>query len=111
MAVFGSCIQATPPRPNQLRISLISPGSGLYIHTQNCEITVEASRNGMKNDSRQNHCPGKPRFTRIASPMAMATSGIVDSTVNQDRKSTRLNSSHVAISYAVFCLKKKKKDT
>src|SRR5439155_17427852 len=28
---------------------------------------------------------------------------------DQDRKSTRLNSSHVAISYAVFCLKKKKK--
>src|SRR5215510_10938794 len=27
----------------------------------------------------------------------------------QDRKSTHLNSSHVAISYAVFCLKKKKK--
>src|SRR5215208_8246498 len=29
----------------------------------------------------------------------------------RDRKSTRLNSSHVAISYAVFCLKKKKKTT
>src|SRR5690349_23047255 len=28
---------------------------------------------------------------------------------NADRKSTRLNSSHVEISYAVFCLKKKKK--
>src|SRR5690625_5934166 len=28
-----------------------------------------------------------------------------------DRKSTRLNSSHVAISYAVFCLKKKKTDS
>src|SRR5438874_7273817 len=27
---------------------------------------------------------------------------------NRDRKSTRLNSSHVEISYAVFCLKKKK---
>src|SRR5699024_12273208 len=27
----------------------------------------------------------------------------------QDRKSTRLNSSHVSISYAVFCLKKKKR--
>src|SRR5690625_6758715 len=27
-----------------------------------------------------------------------------------DRKSTRLNSSHVAISYAVFCLKKKKRN-
>src|SRR5690606_41856264 len=29
--------------------------------------------------------------------------------VRQDRKSTRLNSSHVKISYAVFCLKKKNK--
>src|SRR5207253_4798022 len=29
----------------------------------------------------------------------------------EDRKSTRLNSSHVAISYAVFCLKKKKKSS
>src|SRR5436190_7697423 len=28
-----------------------------------------------------------------------------------DRKSTRLNSSHTVISYAVFCLKKKKKET
>src|SRR5690242_21116692 len=28
-----------------------------------------------------------------------------------DRKSTRLNSSHMSISYAVFCLKKKKKKT
>src|SRR5438874_7292905 len=31
--------------------------------------------------------------------------------VKIDRKSTRLNSSHVEISYAVFCLKKKKKNT
>src|SRR2546422_7849544 len=31
-------------------------------------------------------------------------------TTFQDRKSTRLNSSHGYISYAVFCLKKKKKD-
>src|SRR5690606_41215335 len=30
--------------------------------------------------------------------------------LNTDRKSTRLNSSHVKISYAVFCLKKKKTD-
>src|SRR5437868_13295346 len=29
----------------------------------------------------------------------------------RDRKSTRLNSSHVSISYAVFCLKKKKNNT
>src|SRR3712207_7567611 len=30
---------------------------------------------------------------------------------HEDRKSTRLNSSHANISYAVFCLKKKKKST
>src|SRR5215469_17829130 len=35
-----------------------------------------------------------------AEPLSMSTA---------DRKSTRLNSSHVEISYAVFCLKKKKK--
>src|SRR2546430_4789876 len=32
-------------------------------------------------------------------------------TQESDRKSTRLNSSHSQISYAVFCLKKKKKNT
>src|SRR2546426_7276990 len=31
--------------------------------------------------------------------------------MRKDRKSTRLNSSHLVISYAVFCLKKKKKHT
>src|SRR3712207_7762333 len=31
--------------------------------------------------------------------------------LHADRKSTRLNSSHANISYAVFCLKKKKKNT
>src|SRR5438270_5622244 len=35
--------------------------------------------------------------------------GIRDIAVERDRKSTRLNSSHSQISYAVFCLKKKKK--
>src|SRR5437773_3257614 len=33
------------------------------------------------------------------------------STEQRDRKSTRLNSSHITISYAVFCLKKKKETT
>src|SRR5690625_6171382 len=39
-----------------------------------------------------------------------STGGVGDTTtIILDRKSTRLNSSHVAISYAVFCLKKKRK--
>src|SRR5690242_21179499 len=37
------------------------------------------------------------------------TPGHVDFSYEVDRKSTRLNSSHMSISYAVFCLKKKKK--
>src|SRR5256885_16738911 len=39
-----------------------------------------------------------PLFLRLLHPLARAA----------DRKSTRLNSSHLVISYAVFCLKKKK---
>src|SRR5690625_6616361 len=38
--------------------------------------------------------------------LRLCRNAVVAST--RDRKSTRLNSSHVAISYAVFCLKKKK---
>src|SRR5256885_8833819 len=37
---------------------------------------------------------------------AHARVDVVDLTAQQDRKSTRLNSSHLVISYAVFCLKK-----
>src|SRR2546426_4532284 len=39
----------------------------------------------------------------VGSPAAVVVFGIA-----KDRKSTRLNSSHLVISYAVFCLKKKK---
>src|SRR5688572_32478838 len=42
-------------------------------------------------------------------PRAERRVRIVRRAGNQDRKSTRLNSSHSQISYAVFCLKKKKK--
>src|SRR5690606_40898505 len=37
-----------------------------------------------------------------------AVLGVAERTDDLDRKSTRLNSSHVKISYAVFCLKKKR---
>src|SRR5437870_6978067 len=40
---------------------------------------------------------------------AMSATSITIRAMRLDRKSTRLNSSHVAISYAVFCLKKKTK--
>src|SRR5256885_12427385 len=41
-------------------------------------------------------------------PTARSSVGSVTTLSNLDRKSTRLNSSHLVISYAVFCLKKKK---
>src|SRR5690625_6705000 len=44
----------------------------------------------------------------LAAGITIYAPAIILSTII-DRKSTRLNSSHVAISYAVFCLKKKKK--
>src|SRR5256885_6096145 len=48
----------------------------------------------------------KPRRTCCCKPMHRAASR---PPCCADRKSTRLNSSHLVISYAVFCLKKKKK--
>src|SRR5437667_4367397 len=43
-----------------------------------------------------------PRLSSIGEHAARAAA-------SRDRKSTRLNSSHITISYAVFCLKKKRK--
>src|SRR5690242_21172799 len=40
-----------------------------------------------------------------------ACCGLYNFKDHSDRKSTRLNSSHMSISYAVFCLKKKKKNS
>src|SRR5205807_6344166 len=54
--------------------------------------------------------------SRTASPRTTASKCVASSAANgscgagrRDRKSTRLNSSHLVISYAVFCLKKKNK--
>jgi len=44
-------------------------------------------------------------------PTDVETIGVDTERPPTDRKSTRLNSSHITISYAVFCLKKKKKNT
>src|SRR5438309_12107379 len=49
-----------------------------------------------------------PFHSRQATSHALQPMQVVVSAARQDRKSTRLNSSHSSISYAVFCLKKKK---
>src|SRR2546422_6055595 len=48
-------------------------------------------------------------FRSVAHPLDAARDHLERRGVTRDRKSTRLNSSHGYISYAVFCLKKKKK--
>src|SRR5439155_2075468 len=68
---------------------------------------VGAARAGL---SRERGCaPGArlaEELTRLRATRALGTYPRIHN-CPQDRKSTRLNSSHVAISYAVFCLKKK----
>src|SRR5438552_13804023 len=49
-----------------------------------------------------------PNYTVRSGYYIYDRDGCVENDYKQDRKSTRLNSSHQIISYAVFCLKKKK---
>src|SRR5436853_2125516 len=58
-----------------------------------------------------NVASASPKLTTLAYPDFIDHLGpFRNSTGRRDRKSTRLNSSHLGISYAVFCLKKKKKN-
>src|SRR5690554_7011833 len=54
-------------------------------------------------------CRAVPVQTGIVIGVNVAAVVEAEVVLEEDRKSTRLNSSHVRISYAVFCLKKKKK--
>src|SRR5690349_24676900 len=57
--------------------------------------------------SLQETCP-RGVCARHSSLFALSREGSIPTQLKGDRKSTRLNSSHVEISYAVFCLKKKR---
>src|SRR5437773_8459938 len=52
--------------------------------------------------------PGPSGARLYVEPVVQFTLSTLAIDVEEDRKSTRLNSSHITISYAVFCLKKKK---
>src|SRR5438552_12198209 len=77
---------------------------------------LEAVKSSLKNGSRVTEAlfdagyGSTSRFyEKAASGLGMAARRYRASGRGEDRKSTRLNSSHQIISYAVFCLKKKKK--
>src|SRR5205814_8263961 len=63
--------------------------------------------------SRTSHVPsvGNPIAWPLIWMFPTKTAPDVGNIQMRDRKSTRLNSSHLGISYAVFCLKKKKRGT
>src|SRR3712207_6963714 len=70
--------------------------------------TQHSALNGGHNDNGDSGGPGARVLRRMG---ARSGPHFIRVSLRRDRKSTRLNSSHANISYAVFCLKKKKKDT
>src|SRR5438067_10771859 len=82
-----------PPR------STLFPYTTLF-RSEECLIDVGRSKHARRRiDLRRGHS---------AVVATAVQSLVVQANERPDRKSTRLNSSHVSISYAVFCLKKKK---
>src|SRR2546430_9290515 len=71
-------------------------------------VCDEPGRSRRHHRSRQQDFPQGLR-RRIGMLRQVTFNGLLG--LEEDRKSTRLNSSHSQISYAVFCLKKKKKKT
>src|SRR5690349_23223665 len=55
-------------------------------------------------------CSAVPYLSSVSMLPVSGAEQLNTTGAHSDRKSTRLNSSHVEISYAVFCLKKKKKN-
>src|SRR5256885_8249116 len=78
------------------------PRSTLFPYTTLFRSVVFNARPKMK--TRPVIVPAKP----AAAAATKASSQVDLDDDDEDRKSTRLNSSHLVISYAVFCLKKKK---
>src|SRR3712207_8651276 len=89
------------------------PRSTLFPYTtlfrSNRESSAEEQCHGQLTDDRHH----APSVLPMAQDAAAGSEYLVpigpESTQQVDRKSTRLNSSHANISYAVFCLKKKKR--
>src|SRR3989475_5795862 len=69
------------------------------------DLTPARAARGSPDGAHRRDHPGHTRAARRRGVVVVRT----DDDPQRDRKSTRLNSSHSQISYAVFCLKKKKK--
>src|SRR5256885_6955808 len=88
------------------------PRSTLFPYTT--LFRSKPSRESSLLSCRQVHPGGQEHYGQKAELLNLKASGVPcchpsSESLRKDRKSTRLNSSHLVISYAVFCLKKKKK--
>src|SRR3712207_8628524 len=80
------------------------PRSTLFPYTTLFRSAVPAQR-----DPHDGRRPAREDRVRLVPRVRPARAAVRAQQGRGDRKSTRLNSSHANISYAVFCLKKKKK--
>src|SRR5690625_7056051 len=97
---------ASNPMPNSLRAKCSSKDNSMTNQAQ----SPQAADSAMGKASSSEEHAGKltyGEYLKIPQLLNLQQRRVGDQ--SQDRKSTHLNSSHVAISYAVFCLKKKKK--
>src|SRR3712207_8803484 len=85
------------PYTTLFRSSMVSPSADPLAATEDALRT--------HHDDEDQHCQGTHVLQLGGNPQRRQ---LGCQTHHQDRKSTRLNSSHANISYAVFCLKKKK---
>src|SRR6266542_5401759 len=75
-----------------------------------CEKRISQAQEIERDEQQRADCRADPASAAQRVPCLRSTFGCLDKAhIVGDRKSTRLNSSHGSISYAVFCLKKKKK--
>src|SRR5437667_1548471 len=82
------------------------PRSTLFPYTTLFRSEVPSRDHGVVGDL----APGPVKIVDGFAPRVVLESDPVHDEFVGDRKSTRLNSSHITISYAVFCLKKKKQE-
>src|SRR5690625_1010712 len=96
--------------PNWLRYPAISPDGSAIVLTYKGDLYRVRPEGGQAQQLTFHEAHDfRPVWSNDGAKIAFASDRYGNFDIYVDRKSTRLNSSHVAISYAVFCLKKKKK--
>src|SRR5260221_527578 len=118
VSLYATYPGATPKTLNDSVVSLIERELSSVRHLLYFESSVDTSgsaeikatfKPGTNPELAQVDVQNRIKAVEPRLPQAVRQNGLqVESATSRDRKSTRLNSSHTVISYAVFCLKKKK---